>query len=117
MSKIITRVAQKEYKERFKINYALLYFNIAQAYLVLAKYDIAMENLDMARQYQKDLLNELNRLLLMRNSKKTNVKEMLDANENKYNLVQHIGAQNPGKSDLLTEAHFDNEVRTINYFI
>lgn len=71
----------------------------------------------MARQYQKDLLNELNRLLLMRNSKKTNVKEMLDAHENKYNLVQHIGVQNPGKSDLLTEAHFDNEVRTIHYFI
>jgi hypothetical protein len=82
----------------------------------LAKYDIAMENLDMARQYQKDLLNELNRLLLMRDSKKTNVKDKLDAHENKHNLVQYIGAQNPGKSDLLTEAHFDNEVSTIQLF-
>ena len=53
MSKIIARIAQKSYKEQYKINYALLYFNIAQIYLVLGKYEIAMENLDMACQYQK----------------------------------------------------------------
>ena len=50
LSKIIAKVAQKGYKEQSKINFALLYFNIAQLYLVLGKYEIAMENLDLAGQ-------------------------------------------------------------------
>ena len=46
-------MAQSQYKERAKINFALLYFNIAQVYLLLDKYEISMENLEMACQYQK----------------------------------------------------------------
>jgi hypothetical protein len=69
-----------------------------------------MENLDMSRQYQKDILNELNRLLMMRDNKKLNVKEKLDANQDKDNFMQYIGIQSSNYNDLLTEAHFDSEV-------
>jgi len=53
LSKIISQVAQREYKENSKINFSLLYFNIAQLYLALGKYDIALDNLDLSTQYQK----------------------------------------------------------------
>lgn len=53
LSKIIARVAQSEYKDQSNVNFALLYFNIAQVYLALENYHFAIENLEMAFQYQR----------------------------------------------------------------
>jgi len=64
LNNIITRVTEKGYAEQSKINFSLLYFNIAQIYLSMGKYDVSMENLEMASQYQKVrlFLVKLNRI-------------------------------------------------------
>lgn len=62
-----TRGSRRPGREQEKVNFALIYFNVSQAYLAMGKNDLAMENLEIATQYQKvsQNLNNLFRIRLM----------------------------------------------------
>ncbi|CAI2383541.1 unnamed protein product [Moneuplotes crassus] len=120
LSKIIARIAAKGYKEQSKVNFALLYSNIAQCYLLMGKYEICMENLNLALQHQRDILNDLERLLTIKSSKisqDTGQKNSILPNHSfmkNDNLDQYLGGTaNQSTNELLTAAHYDDEYYTL----
>ena len=46
-------MTETKYREQSKTNFALIYFNIAQLNLAIGKYDVSLQNLEMAMSYQK----------------------------------------------------------------
>eukprot|EP00344_Euplotes_crassus_P007319 CAMPEP_0196998816 /NCGR_PEP_ID=MMETSP1380-20130617/4111_1 /TAXON_ID=5936 /ORGANISM="Euplotes crassus, Strain CT5" /LENGTH=224 /DNA_ID=CAMNT_0042415515 /DNA_START=434 /DNA_END=1108 /DNA_ORIENTATION=- len=79
-----------------------------------------MENLNLALQHQRDILNDLDRLLAM---KSTKISQDLPASKSVLpnfgymqndNLAQYLGgAGNQNTSELLTNAHYDSEYYTL----
>mmetsp|Transcript_11577 Transcript_11577/g.13143 ORF Transcript_11577/g.13143 Transcript_11577/m.13143 type:complete len:110 (-) Transcript_11577:708-1037(-) len=72
-----------------------------------------MENLEMAFQYQKDNLNDLNQLLIMKQKMNTKISGKAEILAKADNLAQYLGNIAPDQKDLLTNKHFDIEYYTL----